>query len=164
MPDFDAVMREHGPMLARIAASHEADPARREDLLQDIGIALWRALPAWRGDSTLRTFVARVAQNRAVDHAARQAAQRAAPLDEAQVDATADPARAAEHAQRRDRLLAAIRRLGLGARQAVVLSLEGFSQREIAETLGIEENAVAQRLSRARRELKQMMEDARAPA
>ena len=40
-----------------------------------------------------------------------------------------------------------------GFGQVVVLALEGFSQREIGDTLNLEENTVTQRLSRARRQL-----------
>src|SRR3546814_19424760 len=69
--DIDDVLRQHGPMLSRIAASYEFESARREDLLQEISLALWRALPRWRGEASLRTFAARIAHNRAVDPLAR---------------------------------------------------------------------------------------------
>jgi RNA polymerase sigma-70 factor (ECF subfamily) len=149
------VLREHGGMLARIAASYEGDAARREDLLQDISIALWKALPAWRGDASLRTFAARIAHNRGIDHLARQRGD--AELDEAHADPTADPQRHAELQQQREVLVHAVQRLPLGHRQVVVLALEGFSQREIGQVLELEENAVAQRLSRARRQLREYM-------
>ena len=58
-PSFDEVLGEYGAMVRRIAAAHEANPAAREDLVQDILYALWRALPGWRGECGLRTFVAR---------------------------------------------------------------------------------------------------------
>lgn len=159
MPTLDAVLADHAAMLARIAASVEADPARRQDLLQDISLSLWRALPAWRGEASLRSFVARIAQNRAVDHVARHAGRATAPLDDVHVDETADPLRQAELDQRRRQLLLAVHALPLGMRQAVVLALEGLSQREIADALGIEENTVAQRLSRARRTLRTQLEE-----
>lgn len=59
----------------------------------------------------------------------------------------------AEAQQRRAGLVAAVRRLPLGQRQVVVLALEGFALKEIGQALGLEENTVAQRLSRARRQL-----------
>ena len=62
------VLREFGPMLSRVAMSYEADPTLREDLLQEITFSIWKALPSFRGDASLKTFVARVAHNRAVDH------------------------------------------------------------------------------------------------
>lgn len=154
MASLDEVLQSHAPLLARIAASYEAEPARRQDLLQDISVALWRALPAWRGQSALRTYVARIAHNTAVDHVSRMAGRVEAALDEDAPDPAADPLHTADAQQRRARLLQAIRHLPLGQRQVLVLSLEGFSQAESAQALGIEENTVAQRLSRARRQLR----------
>lgn len=155
--DIETVLREHGPMLARIAASYERDAARREDLLQEISLALWRALGSWRGDASLRTFAARVAHNRAIDHLSRHRRLGEDELDEQHPDPIADPASHAEVDQRRNALLKAVRRLPLGQRQIVVLALEGFSQREIGQALALEENTVAQRLSRARRQLRNEM-------
>src|SRR5688572_51114 len=80
--DIEAVLREHGPMLARIAGSYESERARRDDLLQEITVAVWRALPSWRGDASLRTFAARVAHNRAIDHLAREKRAQGAELDD----------------------------------------------------------------------------------
>ena len=151
--DVEDVLREHGPMLARIAGSYESEPARRDDLLQEISVAVWRALPSWRGDASLRTFAARVAHNRAIDHLAREKRARGDELHEDHVDPDANPMQHALAHQRRKDLLAAVRDLPLGQRQVVVLALEGFSQREIGDTLNLEENTVTQRLSRARRQL-----------
>lgn len=155
--DIETVLREHGPMLARIAGSYESEPARRDDLLQEISLAVWKALPAWRGDASLRTFAARVAHNRAIDHLAKEKRARGEELHDEHPDPEASPLSHVEAHQRRTDLIAAVRRLGLGQRQVVVLALEGFSQREIADTLDLEENTVTQRLSRARRQLQQWL-------
>ena len=141
-------------MLARIAASYERDPARREDLLQEISLALWRAMASWRGEASLRTFAARVAHNRAIDHLSKYRRLGEDELDERHPDPVADPLGHTEAQQRRNALLNAVQRLPLGLRQVVVLALEGFSQREIGQALALEENTVAQRLSRVRRQLR----------
>jgi len=144
-------------MLARIAGSYESEPARRDDLLQEISVAVWRALPSWRGDASLRTFIARVANNRAIDHLAREKRARGDELHDVHEDPDANPLQHALAHQRRNDLLAAVRDLPLGQRQVVVLALEGFSQREIGDTLSLEENTVTQRLSRARRQLQSVL-------
>ena len=54
-----------------MAGAYEREPAAREDLYQDVLIALWRALPRFRGESSLATFVFRVGHNRAMTHCAR---------------------------------------------------------------------------------------------
>ena len=58
-----------------------------------------------------------------------------------------------------NRLTALIRELPVGLRQVLTLALEDLPQREIAEALGITENAVAIRLHRARRLLKSRLEE-----
>jgi RNA polymerase sigma factor (sigma-70 family) len=57
---FARILREHGSALARLAASYAHDPADREDLLQEILLAIWTALPRFRGDCSERTFAFRI--------------------------------------------------------------------------------------------------------
>lgn len=152
--EFASILRDHSGLLSRIVASYEADPSLRDDLLQDIAVALWRALPRWRGDAALKTFVARVAHNRCVDHVVKHQRQpRTTALDTDIVDDTRSPERHVHRTQQYSQLQHAIRALPLASRQTVTLALEGFSHQEIAEALGITVNNVAVRVSRAREAL-----------
>ena len=74
-PPFERIVSDYGPLISRIAMSYEADPALREDLVQQIFLAVWQALPSFRADSTLKTFIARIAQNRAISFVAKQVRQ-----------------------------------------------------------------------------------------
>ena len=160
---YDHLLREHGPALRRVAATYEADPARREDLFQEICLALWQALPRFREEASERTFAFRIAHNRGLTHGWRARGSRdsvTADLDEAEelADPRLDPESELQEGERRDQLREAVRRLPLTARQVIVLSLEGLSQREIGDVLGITENNVAVRLTRARKLLRQALE------
>ena len=151
---FDEILASNAAMLGRIAASYEAQPAAREDLLQDIALALWKALPQWRGEASVRSFVARIAHNRCVSHIVTQKRHRHDGINEYEViDHRAGPHDDAISRHRYERLQKALRRLPLGQRQAVSLVLEVFSHAEIAATLNIGVNAVDARVSRARRAL-----------
>lgn len=155
---FEALLAEHGPMLRRIAGSYEADRERRRELEQDILLAVWRALPRWRGEGPVRAFIARVAHNRAVTHVAREAAEpRRAVLDDELPAAAPTPHEAVEAEDLRERLAEAVRRLPLGLRQPAVLTLEGFAPTEIAGMLGLTANGVSIRLTRARAALRAIM-------
>lgn len=160
---FDRVLREHGPALARLASGYERVAAAREELMQEIALALWRALPHFRGECSERTFVYRVAHNRGLTHAARRrpAHQPLHDLPEPlePIDPGPRPDEHAAQAQRRDRLLAAVQRLPLLHRQVIMLTLEELSHAEIADVLGITENNVAVRLHRARKALRQELEE-----
>lgn len=156
---YDAILREHGPALRRVAAIYEADPARREDLFQDVCLALWQALPRFRGDCSERTFAFRIAHNRGLTHGWK-ARGTTADLGEATEipDTRRDPESELCDRDRRERLREAVRRLPPGARQVVALSLEGLSHREIGGVLGLTENNVAVRLTRARKLLREILE------
>ena len=154
------LLRDHGGAIQRLAGSYERDPARREDLVQDICMALWQALPRFRHECAERTFVYRVAHNRAVTHVMRARRGAGAPLDEATSvpDVRDDPERSAQARERRERLHDAVRALPLGLRQVIVLTLEGLTTRELASVLGITENNAAVRLTRARHALRGLLQ------
>lgn len=157
-PTFDSVVAEHGAAIARIAAAFEANAARRDELGQEILLAIWQSLPRFRGEAALKTFVLRIAHNRAVDHALQ--ASRDPARDEVQPDLP-DPRSGPEHTaglqQRGERLARIVRRLPLAQRQLVTLALEGLSHEEIGGMLGISVGNVAVRLSRARKQITQEM-------
>ena len=160
MTDIKRIVGAHEPALRRLAASYEANPAQREDLVQDMLLALWRALPRFRGECSERTFVYRVAQNRALSHLL-QRRPAAEGLDRAaeEADPRPGPEELASRSQRRQALWTALRTLPLAQRQVVVLALEELPLREIAEILGITENNAAVRLSRARAALREALEE-----
>lgn len=157
-PTLDARFRDllerYQAPVRRLASAYEPNRADRADLLQDIWLGLWRALPAFRGECSERTFVYRVAHNRAITHAGRRPRGLVDIEDAADLPHPAPPTDdILNDRQQRERLLAAVRLLPLIQREVVTLNLEGLPYREIAEVLGITENNVAVRLSRARTEL-----------
>ncbi|HWT12963.1 MAG TPA: sigma-70 family RNA polymerase sigma factor [Allosphingosinicella sp.] len=159
MPPFERIVSDYGALISRIAMSYEADPTLREDLVQQIFLAVWQALPSFRADASLKTFIARIAQNRAITFVTRQVRQ--PPLAEMPelVEADGpDPEQSAIDASERRTLLEATRRLPLPQRQVIILVLEGFDYAEIADMLNIAPNALALRLSRAKAALKKMLE------
>ena len=158
-PRFETIVTEFGPLISRIASSYEADPSLREDLTQQIFLAVWQALPNWRGESSLKTFIARVAQNRSISFVTKQVRQ--GPVaelpDRIEADAP-NPEEQAMQINEREMLMEATRRLPLPQRQVIILVLEGFTYPEISEMLEIAPNALALRLSRAKAALKAMLE------
>lgn len=149
------MLSEHDGAIRRLSASYERDPSRCQDLVQDIWLAVWQALPRFRDDCSERTFVFRIAHNRAVSHIEHWQRRRTDPLDDdAPVAALGpDPEHALSRQQRHERLQAAVQELPIALRQVVVLTLEGLSNAEVADIVGISDNNVAVRLTRARAEL-----------
>ena len=156
---FNRLLAADRPALTRLAASYARSRADRDDLLQEIGIALWRALPTFRGECSERTFLFRIAHNRCMTHLAKRRPM--VSLDDMQFEPE-DPCAHSEaqlaDEQRRDRLLRAIQQLPLIYREVVVLMLEGLDYGEIADVVGISATNVGVRLNRAKQQLKQLLE------
>jgi RNA polymerase sigma-70 factor (ECF subfamily) len=155
---YEDLLREYGTGLSRLAASYESLAHAREDLLQDIRLALWTALPGFRGECSLRTFVYRIAHNRGLSHVYRRRRQppeseEAGEIIDPKLDPESSAIRKAMHA----RLARAIRQLPLVYRQAITLALENLPYAEIALILGISESNVAVRLNRARALLREKL-------
>jgi RNA polymerase sigma factor (sigma-70 family) len=149
------LLRRYAAALRRLAWSYEEDASARDDLLQEIALALWTALPRFRGDASERTWVYRVAHNTAISFVTsrkrRSHEQPGEPLHEPV--STADPERAAIEQQHREHLWSAVQALPLCDRQVMVLHLEGLSATEIEAVTGLTAGAVATRLTRMRQKL-----------
>ena len=152
---FEDILREHGPALWRVVASYAPPGAERDDLAQDILVAVWQALPRFRGDGSPRAFVLRIAHNRGLSHA-WQRARRPLALDEPR--SIPDPRPGADEqvakGQRAEQFLRHVRALPLGQREVLALALEGLPHAEIAAIVGITPDNVAMRLHRAREALR----------
>ena len=146
-------------LISRIALSHEADPSLRGELVQDILLAIWMALPSYRGDASLKTFAASIAQKRCISHVTKRAREpRQVELPPDLVSAAPPPAEIALRNDQKKRLVECIQLLPIPQRDAIVLAFEGFSYAEMAEILGISANAVMLRCQRAKTTLKSLME------
>lgn len=159
MANLEGIIAAFGPALARVAGSYEADRALQEDLLQEIMLAVHRALPSLKDEERLAPFVFRIAHNRSVTHVIQQAARRKVGAHDAVAEETETPEESLLSTERSHRLAVAVRRLPLPYRQVITLVLEDLSYAEIAEALGLSLSNVGVRVNRAKSQLKAMLDD-----
>jgi RNA polymerase sigma-70 factor (ECF subfamily) len=146
--DFADIMATYANPMRRLCAAYAENGLDREDLFQEIFMAVWRALPAFRGDASVRTWVYRIAHNVALTWRARDRRRQARemPLE-------SDAGASTQMDFRRFALRRAIAAMSPGDRTLTVLWLEGLSAAEIEEVTGIKSATVAVRLSRIRKQL-----------
>jgi RNA polymerase sigma-70 factor (ECF subfamily) len=159
---FCELFEAYQPALRRLVAAYVINPADRDDLLQEITAAIWKALPAFRGESSERTWIYRIAHNIAIRYAAGVRARNARePMLEGAFDRpsgdTGAEAALLLNEQRRI-LVESIRGLPLADRQIVTLHLEGLSAAEIEEVTAVSQGAVATRLTRIRQKLSERVQ------
>lgn len=157
---YERIFSAYGPALVRLTACYEYRPDAREDLLQEILVAIWKALPTFRGDCSEKTFALRVAHNRCLTHVWRRGKSRESEGVLPEIpDTRRSPEALAIESRRREALLAAIRALPVNYRQVITLALEDLAPPEIAAVLGVSENNVGVRLNRARKALRAILEE-----
>ncbi|MGB1263451.1 MAG: RNA polymerase sigma factor [Cognaticolwellia sp.] len=167
---FVSWISEYEKLLRHIINGFEAKPAIQEELFQEIALNVWRALPSFRADSAVKTFIARIAHNVLATHVAKamktvKTEQVHESLDSEQLShedtsvcQQPTPYQLLDQKQRQHRLAQGIRKLKLEQQQVITLALEGMSYQEIAEVLVITTNLVGVRLQRAKIALMQLLE------
>jgi RNA polymerase sigma factor (sigma-70 family) len=156
--DAQEVVTRFAPALARVVATYERDHALRDELLQEVLMAIVLALPRLAQPEKLKPFVFRIAHNRSLSHITRRMRERAHEETGTDVDVpTPSQEQALIQTERGEWLLEAIRQLALPYAQVMTLILEDMSYEEIAETLGITVENVGVRVNRAKKQLKERL-------
>ena len=129
------------------------DPEVAEDAAQTAFVRVWQRLDDYRPHSTFRSWLYRIAVNAALDILRRE--KRLLPLDTRQENTTdQDPSALVERRERHEQVHQAILALPAASRTVLVLrEYEGFSYKEIAQTLDIPVGTVMSRLNYARNRL-----------
>ena len=167
---FTDLMRRYNRRLYRVARSVLRDDAEAEDALQDAYLQAYRALPAFRGESALGTWLTRIVVNAALMRQ-RKTGRLAdvielgadfgsdnAVLPRDRLDEPAQPELAALRAQTRRLIETGIDKLPAAFRTVFVLrAVEELTVEETAATLDIPEATVRTRYFRARAMLREAL-------
>ena len=149
---FDQVYAECGPRVRALCANLLGNTADAQDAVQDTFIAVARALPQFRGESSVTTWVHRIAIRTALKLRARRRA--AEELDD-RIAAPGDPRHDRVDA---DAVTRAMQELSFEHRVVLALfAIAGLSHAEIADTLAIPEGTVWSRLHHAKKRLAELM-------
>lgn len=142
-------------MLERLVASYERDPQIQQELLQEVVLAIWQSYQNFVGNASLKTYFARIAQNRCISHVQKAVRQ----VDVAQIDPSDchisdnqlddDIVRQQQYQQ----LLNQIRALPLQQKQVISLFLEGFNYQQIADICGLTSTNVGVIINRCKPKL-----------
>ena len=163
--DPDAVATtydEHHEAIRAFATRLVGDEALAEDLVHEVFVSLPDVIPAFRGDSALRTFLIGVAVNHARRHV-RNAARRRAILEQAHHDSVPPPNPNPERQLETRSFLAILDRaldeLPLDQRVAFILcDVEERTSGEVSEIVGAPESTIRTRLRQARLRLREVLE------
>jgi RNA polymerase sigma-70 factor (ECF subfamily) len=165
-PDaFPAIYRCHAVAVYRRLTRILGPIPEREDLVQDVFLALHRTLPRFRGDAQLATLIHRIAINRAYEHLRRQSRRPTRLVDGWFFDDVIGPHASPElQSQTREdlaRVFSCLERIKPKKRIALLLRVvDGMSFEDIARLVDATPEAVAKRVQHGQRELDALLERA----
>ncbi len=149
---FTETVKSHDAMIRRICLGYAANPQDLEDLYQDVLVNIWRGLRSFRSESSIRTWVYRIALNTCVS-TLRARSNRPSQSSLEDVILVADDS--VEKRESIKDLYECIATLNPIDKAIMMMWLDEYSYDEIAETIGITRNNVATRLHRAKEKLKE---------
>jgi RNA polymerase sigma-70 factor, ECF subfamily len=148
---FERLLDEYRDKVFRLACSLLSDEAAAEDATQEIFLKIWKALPDFRGQSSLSTWIYAIARNTCLTRRRIAAEHRTFSLEDANAAEipSPDPPAAGD-----SDLRAAIGRLPEKYRRVLLLFyLEDRSYQQVALALGVPMGTVKTHLHRAKKEL-----------
>jgi RNA polymerase sigma-70 factor (ECF subfamily) len=159
---FEEVYRRFSHMVYNLALRLSGDPDEATDLTQEVFLRAFRHLGKFRGGSSLKTWLYRVAVNHCRSRLGRGHRRWLLPLPESVAETAPEPspgpeeqALAEDEGRRVERALAAI---PAHFREAVVLrDLEGLAYEEIAQVLRVRVGTVRSRIARGRERLRELL-------
>jgi RNA polymerase sigma-70 factor (ECF subfamily) len=156
--DFDRLYRSAYPRVYRTLAAILGDSAEAEDCAQDAFVKAFQAWSRWRPDAPAEAWVHRIAVNRAISYRRSARLRSVGELLRrlGKPRGSADPAQVAT----RPDLLTALRSIPPKLAAAIVLRhYHGYSNREIAASLGVSERTIGTRLNQAAGRLRALLEE-----
>nr|WP_240454439.1 RNA polymerase sigma factor [Caulobacter sp. 17J65-9] len=163
---FSAIMRRYKEPLYRLIARHVGDRDDAYDVLQQTFVSAWGAIGRFDPKRPLDSWLRTIALNKCRDFGRRRTVKRLLfqPASEREADVASVPAQstwAGESSGEDERfgsLELAIAKLPAALKEPLILTaLEGLSQTEAADLLGVSVKAVETRVYRARRKLAELM-------
>ena len=152
---FETLYRQHAARIYTLACRMGGSPEDGEDLLQEIFLQAHRKLGSFKGDSSIGTWLYRLALNHCLDYVRSRQAKMSRITDTLDAESSAEPTARRETPIVKLDLERAIERLPEGCREAFVLhDVEGFGHKEVGELLGIAEGTSKSQVFKARMKLR----------
>lgn len=160
---FDQAIRDYYPLITRRVGYLLTQPGDVDDVVQEVFLRAIERHGQFRGESSLETWLSRIAVNCCRIHWRRQRLSRMMPFRwgrDRHASANNDPAPASDFDERHVRVRQAVKRLPAAYREVIILYyLEEMSCHQVAQLLNLRQEAVRQRLVRARKRLHSFLQD-----
>ncbi len=156
--DFKLLIKENEGRIKAIAAYYSHGKDDNDDLYQEILINIWKSLPNFRGESSVSTYIYRVALNTAITFANKEAKRLSFKVkwdvDKFEALLTENPEKPDDMSAIMGKIDSALNCLSIIDKSIMMLMLEDVSSKEISQIIGITEPNVRVKIHRIKNELR----------
>ena len=145
---FGEWLAGHKGILFKVVHAYAFEHADRQDLFQEIAIQVWRSVDAFRGESSVPTWMYRVALNTAIAWTRKEGRHQRGKEQFEAVEGLLTKESSAKPDPRLEWVYHQIAQLKDVDRSVALLLLDGFSYREIAAIVGLTESNVGVKINR----------------
>jgi RNA polymerase sigma-70 factor, ECF subfamily len=145
---FDDWLAGHKGILFKVVHAYAFEHADRQDLFQEVVLQVWRSVDGFRGQSSVPTWMYRVALNTAIAWTRKEDRHRRGKQPFEAVEGLLTTASSDGCDPRVEWLYHQISRLKDVDRSVALLLLDGFSYKEIAAIVGLTETNVGVKINR----------------
>lgn len=143
---FTEVLNDHRGLIYKVCNLYCSDREDREDLFQEIVLQIWKSLSGFRQESSLSTWMYRVALNTAITHF-RKEKRSVNPISISGIEVP-DLNDSNEKEEQLKQLFVAIEHLDKIDKSIILLYLEEKSYDEISDITGLSKSNVGVKLNR----------------
>lgn len=157
---FKEILEENGGRINRICQFYCRNDEDKKDMYQEVLVNIWKSLDKFRGDSTISTWIYRIAVNTSISFSGMASRNKKLYIDKVPQSLNFlldenDLDQKFQIEEQLDQLETCINQLSVIEKILISLVLEGLSMREIADVVGLTEPNVKVKIHRVKEQLKQ---------
>jgi RNA polymerase sigma-70 factor, ECF subfamily len=158
---FKAFIKQHQDRVFNTVLKMVQCHEDAEEITQDVFVDIYKNASTFRGDSSITTWLYRIAMNKTVDHLRKKSRWRIFQSSKSESNEARDfyhPGVQSENREKARMLFKALNELPIKQRQAWVLSeMENIGNKEISQIMAVSVSSVESLLFRARQNLRKTL-------
>ena len=156
--EFIELIKNHEGILHKICNIYFFRNPYREDYYQEMLIRLWKSFPSYKNQSAFSTWLYRVALNTAIDIIRKQNLQ-PKHTELSKIEYSIPEHEHNIESDKKEKLYQAINYLSDVEKSIIILYLEDYSYKEIAEVIGLSESNTGVKINRIKIQLIKILKD-----
>ena len=153
---FSKIIGENKQKILRICRAYASDIEDQKDLYQEVTLNIWKALPTFKGQSAINTWIYRICLNVCMQYSLKRRKNNRSRVDIEGIKISDESISAHDSLEAREKtkkMYECISLLNDAEKTLILLFLEDIPYKEISDISGLSENLIAVKIGRIKKKL-----------